>query len=318
VAIGQIVGRPYMAVRYQMTSSAVINSPVENQAFRERIRKIWGSDDPVRMLFDSLWLDYRTTGITQEKDDLYWSLGSRYQREATLRLLYYFPRESAPIIEARLNKLNVAKTHEPSVEFRRQGVANGGVYANEFVHAASWCKEPVVRDAVRGIFTRTTDAHVFLATIEAFNATDSVLIAKRADELINGLTGEEKKAGVQTEVLEMLAARTGEVSANTFLRLIGKAGPNELGSIASSLQQAKGDWPITLLKPLLDDRRQTDELFYLRDSQKVPVRVCDGAAKALCVLLKDDKLQFPKDPDRTALDQYIAKVKMKLKASVSK
>jgi len=72
-----------MAVRYQMTACSVINSPVENAALRERIRRIWAANNPTQTLFDTLWFDYR---LTQD---------SRYQTSAALRMLYYFPEEFA-------------------------------------------------------------------------------------------------------------------------------------------------------------------------------------------------------------------------------
>src|SRR5262249_50307293 len=63
VAIGQIVGRHYLAVRYQPTAIIVINSPVQTKELRERVRAIWSSKDPARTLLDSLLLDYATQGI---------------------------------------------------------------------------------------------------------------------------------------------------------------------------------------------------------------------------------------------------------------
>ena len=165
-----------MAARYEMTSCSIINSPVEKPAFAERIRKIWSSSDPRRTLFESLWIDYRSTGASQ------------FQTGAVLRLLYYFPRESAPIIAARLNGLDLSKTVEDE-EFNRQRLANGGIFADEFVHAAAWCKEPAIREAMRDIFRRTADPQVFEASLLALDAREKELIVKRAREILDGLDG---------------------------------------------------------------------------------------------------------------------------------
>jgi hypothetical protein len=60
VAIGQIVGRDYQAVRYQPTACIVLNSPTEDAELCAQVRAIWSSKDPDRKLLDSLLLDYAT------------------------------------------------------------------------------------------------------------------------------------------------------------------------------------------------------------------------------------------------------------------
>lgn len=62
VAIGQIVGRAYQAVRYQPTACIIINSPIEDVQLCKQVRAIWSSKDSVKRLFDSLLLDYATQG----------------------------------------------------------------------------------------------------------------------------------------------------------------------------------------------------------------------------------------------------------------
>src|SRR5262245_20292749 len=54
VAIGQIVGRGYQAVRYQPTACVVLNSPARDPNLRAEVRALWKARDPRRMLFDSL------------------------------------------------------------------------------------------------------------------------------------------------------------------------------------------------------------------------------------------------------------------------
>lgn len=58
VAIGQIVGREYSAVRYQMTACIVINSPVERPKLARAVREIWSAGDARQALLDSLLIDY--------------------------------------------------------------------------------------------------------------------------------------------------------------------------------------------------------------------------------------------------------------------
>ena len=131
VAIGQIVGRQYQAVRYQPTACIVINSPTEDPKLRQQIRAIWSSNDPATKLFDSLLLDYST----------------HLQISAAMRLLYYFPRETASLIADRLKKLNVGRSSQhgsgsPATDselesYIRREAANGGG-TSDFIKAVSW------------------------------------------------------------------------------------------------------------------------------------------------------------------------------------
>ena len=117
VGTGQIVGRGYQALRYQPTACIVVNSPVEDANFREHVRKIWSSDDPVRKLLDSLLLDYATEGVPQGPSSDGWSISSSLQSQAALRILYYFPKETAGLISERLRGLDVREDRRP-----RQGL----------------------------------------------------------------------------------------------------------------------------------------------------------------------------------------------------
>ncbi len=174
VAVGQIVGRGYQAVRYQPTACIVINSPVEDATFRERVRKIWSSDDPVRKLLDSLLLDYATEGVPHGPSSDGWSISSSLQSLAALRLLYYFPKETSGLISERLRALDVWRTaahgkgfmhtdEENDADHRRE--AANRVRTDDFIGAVSWCREPVVRTAIRDIFTKTTDVDILLAAL---------------------------------------------------------------------------------------------------------------------------------------------------------
>lgn len=333
VAVGQIVGRPYTAARYQMTSCTVLNSPVEDAVYRGRVRSIWAPGDPTRTLFESLWTDYRTTGMPRGPDRVGSNFGSRFQTGAVVRLLYYFPDESAPVIAARLNGLDVGKAAEGSGEGVRQVIANGGVWADELVEAAAWCTEPTVRAAVRGIFRRTTDVGVFTAAVGAFGGDEAGAIVEKANELIAGLTTAERRDGAAYHILGVTAERAGAATAPAFRRAIATAGPAELGHLAGAFSRAKGDWPLALLKPLLDDQRPTARDYYVRDGKrdgpvlpspipvggedgyrKVPVRVCDAAAEGLAAVLPGERGRFPAEHDRPTLDRYIARLKEKIAA----
>jgi len=157
VAIGQIVGRPYHAVRYQPTAIIMINSPLERKALRDHVRAIWSSDDPAKMLLDSLLLDYATEGLFNGRSLDGWSEGSDLQVQSALRLLYYFPKETAPLIAARLRALDVKDAGYD--DFMKRDVKNG-VRAVDFIKAVAWCKEPAIQEALADIAKRTNDSQI--------------------------------------------------------------------------------------------------------------------------------------------------------------
>src|SRR5205807_1865863 len=87
VAIGQIVGRHYLAVRYVPTAIILINSPVQSDEMRERLRALWSSKDAGKKLLDSLRIDYATEGIYNGDSLDGWENGSDKQIAAAVRLL---------------------------------------------------------------------------------------------------------------------------------------------------------------------------------------------------------------------------------------
>ncbi|MBI3828537.1 MAG: hypothetical protein HY291_03415 [Planctomycetes bacterium] len=158
VAIGQIVGRPYSAVRYQPTGCVVINSPTENEAFRKRIQAIWSSPNANKKLFESLILDYTTQGNFNGTSLDGWYVGSYLQCRAAMRLLYFFPAESTKLIAERLNGLDV-KNRGDTEEWMKREVSNG-VRATTFINAVSWCKEPILQTALNDLVKRTNDPEI--------------------------------------------------------------------------------------------------------------------------------------------------------------
>jgi HEAT repeat protein len=158
VAIGQIVGRRYLAVRYQPTAIIVITSPSSDRELRERLRALWSGDEATRRLLDSLLTDYATEGIFNGQSLDGWDEGSSFQIEAAMRLLYYFPAETAPLIAARLKSFHVTSDGAPDWGFRRD--VKNGVRTVEFVKAVAWCREPSIKEALADIAKRTDDPEI--------------------------------------------------------------------------------------------------------------------------------------------------------------
>jgi hypothetical protein len=108
--IGEIVGRNYLAVRYQMTAIVIINSPVHDSELAKQVRAIWASTNAAQSLLDSLLLDY-STGIISRGNALdRWQVGNGLQTSAAMRLLYYFPQEWQGWSRSDLPSFMIAKT----------------------------------------------------------------------------------------------------------------------------------------------------------------------------------------------------------------
>jgi HEAT repeat protein len=154
VAIGQMVGREYQAVSYIPTAMVSIGSPVESKTLRDRMRARWASKDPAKELLESLLIDYATEGIFNGHTLNGWDEASRFQTEAAMRLLYYFPKETAPLIAARLRSLDVRS------EASKEREVKNGVRTEEFIKAVSWCKAPAIQQALADIARRTNDSEI--------------------------------------------------------------------------------------------------------------------------------------------------------------
>jgi hypothetical protein len=157
VAIGQIVGRSYQAVRYQPTAIVIVNSPVEKKVLRDRVRAIWSSSDPARKLLDSLLTDYATEGVFNGSSLDGWSQGSDFQIEAVMRMLYYFPKETVSLIAERLKSLDVKNAKEKDRMMRN---VRNGVRTLDFIKAVSWCQDMSIQEALADIAKRTNDAEI--------------------------------------------------------------------------------------------------------------------------------------------------------------
>lgn len=163
VALGQIVNRNYEAVRYQPTALVFINSPTIDHELCAQVRAVWSSDDPHRLLFDSLLRDYATRMHPDGQSLNAWEVGS-LQTEAARRLLYFYPEETASVIAARLRSLDVGRTDLPgSISkagpgdlFTKREIANG-VSTSEFIKAIAWSDHRLIDAAMAELAKRTED-----------------------------------------------------------------------------------------------------------------------------------------------------------------
>ena len=304
VAIGQITGRGYEAVRYQPTGGLVVNSPTETPQLAKAVREIWSGDNPTKLLLNTLLTDYSMRGVHDGTSFDHWSIGEGYQSAAAMRLLYYFPRETAPLIARRLRGLHVQAVHGgvDSVSTPRQlelwarREVSNGVRTDYFLKAVAWCREPEVQSALVSLFQRTDDPDLLLASLTAVPQTEWALIRDRfAPALARTPRAEDGWYGDGYKLLVALYQRGGERARPLFRQYLRRASAQRCASVCEALRETRGEWDHEFLLPLLRDKRPTTYSHPLRqgaEQPRRPIRVCDQAALVLAAHLKDARFEI--------------------------
>jgi hypothetical protein len=315
VAIGQIVGREYQAVRYQPTMCVVINSPVQDPMLARQVRTIWSSKSPAHHLLNTLLRDYHTQGIFNGRSLDGWDVGSRLQVSAVMRLLYYFPRQTAPMIARRLSSLRVYSAEAELDGFMRREVANR-VRTAEFVKAVAWCQEPQILTALRRIFNRTTDSQILLAALPAIQRGDSGLVKTRVEHFLHRLPATELGPyGDGYELLVALGRSLGAEARPAFRQYLGVPSVQRRHSMCKALRELRGAWTVELLVPLLIDKRPLDRWTYSvypgKEEPSLPIRVCDEAAET--INLRRPDLPFRMAGTHADLDRQITAMRERIR-----
>jgi hypothetical protein len=310
VAIGQIVGRSYSAVRYQPTACIVLNCPSHDAALCAEVRAMWMSDDPTRKLFDSLLTDFATDGVFNGESLDGWGLGSALQCKAALRLLYYFPDETAALIAARLDGLNVEGDAKLD-DYLERCVANR-VRADDFIKAVAWSQDEKVRAALVGIFRRAGNVHDLLAATSGVD--DNKLVASRVEPMLASLPKDDRGPfGDGYELLALLAQRDPGGSRRAFDAYLHDANAGRKHTVCQVLRRIKTAWAVDVLLPMLDDQATLGWTYPIDPEQNEPraeIRVCDEAAVTLNYV--DPDLNFTQAGSHADLDKQIAAIRATL------
>ncbi len=270
VIIGQIVNRGYQSARYQPTACRVINSPTHDPEVADVVRAIWTADNPAQKLIDSLLLDLHT----KDADDL--------QCGAAMRLLFYFPTESADMIAKRITAFDLGRPGAGN-DWSRIHEKNG-VQVGEFLKAVRACPLPAITDALLQVVKLTNDPDTFHAAI-----TDAVV--KRAPELVFDRMkqivavappADQGPFGGEYHTLVAAARHFPDKSKELFDIYRGHRTLPTLRSAIHALGEpgAPRNWMIGSLSALLDDKTDTG-WEYGPDYDPQPIRICDEAAKIL-------------------------------------
>lgn len=306
VAIGQIVGRGYSAVRYQPTACIVINSPTHDAKLCADVRAAWSNKEPAKKLFDSLLADYATEGVFNGENLNGWYAGNDLQCGAATRLLYYFPKESAKLIAQRLEKLDVSKG-----DSMLQWVANR-VRPDHFLKATAWCEDPDVRAAVAGVFTRAERREDVLAALPAIR--DAKTIRERLEPMVDKLPAEEGGPyGDGYHLLTALAERAPDTAKAAFQKYLKDASHQRHQTICLVFREVKVPWDVDVLGPLLTDTRDGYMNYAVepgKNDKLLSTRICDDAATALS--MHHPELKFTLAGTHADLDKQLTAMREQL------
>jgi len=299
VIIGQIVGRPYLAVRYQMTLCTVIISPTHDTNLAWEVRSIWSSNNPVQHLLDSLLLDYDAKRDGQRLE------GSSFQISAATRLLYYYPQQTTNLIAERLRNLDVRGS------FLKRDLAKG-MATTEFIKAVYWSKEPAILAELQRIFRISDDADILAATVVVKDTSNSNVFRKRLETLISRLPKEENQTFTEGYTLLLtLGQYFGAEVRPAFESYMRKAGFQRRRDMCHVLSEAKGEWSVDLLASVLEDTRPSEGWSYSvvpnQDEPRLPIRLCDEAAETISKNFP--RLSFKMEGTHSDLDRQIQKMR---------
>ncbi|MGC4045251.1 MAG: hypothetical protein QM758_15775 [Armatimonas sp.] len=308
VIIGQIVGRYYEAVHYQASGTIVINSPTHDPSIVKAVRAIWSSDNPTQHIFDSLLLDYSMSGTN-----------------ATMLLLYYFPRQIAPIIAQRIKSMLVYysglnhRESDSEVRFawlEKQERVNG-VRTKDFIETVRWCREPEIRAALLYLFQKSNDSEILLALLPAIDgARHWPLIESRFQFLLGQLrpTSSDWNGINGFEMLVPLREVGGDKARPCYRKYLRSNSTRRRFAVCTALQGTNGDWDREFLWPMLTDKRFDREHAsqYPPNSRerRRPRRVCDYAAGVIAKHRKD--VVFNRMGTTAELDHQIQQMQRQL------
>jgi hypothetical protein len=307
VAIGQIVGRSYQAVRYQPTACTVLNCPANDPTLCAEVREIWKSKDPVKKLFDSLLADYATEDKSDGQSPNSIGVGDNLRSTAALRLLYYFQAESASLVAGQLDKFDV--TADPDWEHHSRRCAANGLRSEDYIRAVSWCQDKEVQAALLRLFKRAEHGPSLEAALPAIS--DRNLIRKRLEPLVANLPADERgPSGSGESLLMALAERTPDTAKPVFQAYLKNGEARRCYTVCRVLREVIVDFDIELLAPLLGDDRYTGWAIG-EPKPDTKIRVCDGAASAL--YNNHPEFKFVEHANRDERDKQIAVIRETLK-----
>ncbi|MCA9284425.1 MAG: hypothetical protein KDA22_04370 [Phycisphaerales bacterium] len=272
VVLGQIVNRPYAAIRYQPTACQVVNSPTTAPALAEAARRVWTAPEPTARLLESLLDDYSTRGTGT--DDL--------QVGAALRLGYYFPTETNNLLAQRLAGLDLSDPTAGDPEHWRVVFDRNGVEPSMLLEAMARLEDPTVEAAVADAALRTDVPTQLLACLSpSLLESHSAAVFGR---VAGFLESDAPRTYADSNLVAALIRNWPEPAQAEVERYLGAHDGGNGGvdrcRVAVSAAYAvptRPAWFDAILADCLDDRRETGNPSY--------PRFCDEAASTLARVL---------------------------------
>ena len=210
--LGQIVNRPYEAVRYQPTLITAISSPTLEPRLAKAARAAWGYDDPGQVLARSLQEDFHSRAG-----------GSLLQAGAAARLCVYFPKQGGDLVARRIAGLGFDPAKDGMVASHLLdsvlGTGHPAVYrawlrvldparprpvllgALEAIHTPP---APEVMQRIRTVFQGTDDVAVMLACLEWLPSKGDTPFGRRARQRIRKIFEQTDEVAVMVACLNWL------------------------------------------------------------------------------------------------------------------
>jgi len=308
VIVGMITNRAYETVRYQPSSCIVVNSPIREPRLGAAVRKMWSSGDARRELYSRLMRDFHTRGRGS----------GRIQAGAAMRLLYYFPKETARLVAERLRKLDVKTPPRKSggeviARFKRNGVPE-----STLIEAVAWCREPRVVQELRNIAAVSNDSDIVASASPAMVGDGEAWFLAKLRRIFEEESRKYPYANsTSCDLLKAIAAIYPE-KIETVCREYVAAGEQTIAvNLLMFCRMGRADLAPSVLAPLLDDTNESGYREVARGEStnitlRLPVRICDRAHFVISRSLGDGEARISGTIEE--MDARIAELKRRLRA----
>lgn len=312
VAIGQIVGRSYEALRYQPTMVYVLNSPTRDPTLLEQTRNIWSGEKPMNRVLESLLMDYSTRATShflKRESKFYgtWAgaLASSFQCTAATRLMYYFPEHAGPLISRRLRELDLGVGITGSEEWRTREEKNK-VDTHRLIQAVSWTKDTTVAAEIERILRTSDDPGILLACVEDADRDNPKLFLSRFQSYVRRLPSLPfDPDAYDYKLLRRIIRELGKETEPLLAQFRRRACHRRRVALCVALRDEPFAHAARILRPLLDEKR-----FDAKSFVRAEWRVCDWAADV--IHRRRPEFAFDPEGDRQTRDRQISMMKLKL------
>jgi hypothetical protein len=182
----------------------------------------------------------------------------------------------------------------------------------DVVKAVAWSKEPIVRDALKRVFRRTSSVGIMLDALPAVEDID--LIRSRLEPLVTALPADERGPyGLGFNLLVALGQWTPTTARAVFERYLRDASAQRCHTVCLVLRKVRLNWDVDLLGPLLADTRTWGWTYAVNSGENEPrrlIRVCDEAAVTLS--RNHPELSFTQAGEHADLDKQIEAIRVQL------